>query len=317
MSATMTTIGGLIKSRETYHPESQERKQCDDLLQVFKAFTFTGADYEDYVDPTREFTAMAGSASLFLKKEEQVGRSKFILLRTVAAQVDFMLKNGYSPHLVKIHEVQAAQVPLEDPKRKYEVYHLYTLMERLEGDLAEHSQRFSKLEWAAFAIQLGCTEAIAVLRVQLCPRDLKTRNVVWKKLDESDQTAGQKLQDFDYWKYKIGEQEFYIPRLNYLIKFCDYSLWAPMTNEFDDFTLESAADCVQKWLMGFSGITLEDAKKLFPAPEGSENKILDVVIDGEELSTPFDITTRNLKKHTEEMEEVPLKPSSMIFKEIE
>lgn len=295
-------VSELLK---TYHQELPEKNNAEELLQIFKSYSWYKTEYDDFVSYDTKFTAEALSGENFIKKDSAVGRSKIIFLRTVAAQVNFMLDHNYTPHLVRVHDVQAVQYPIDHPNRSLFCYNVYTLMERLEGDLDRHAPIVSKTYWTAFAIQCASTEALAVLRMHLTPRDLKGRNIVWKKLDSSDKVRGEKLQDYEYWRYKIGGEDFYIPRLDYLVKFCDYSDWSPLSNQFDNIDRETANQCIDGWLVGKN--TLEEARQLFVYP-GSGHKILDVVIDEETLSIPFpnsfEISTKRID---EELKDFPMK----------
>lgn len=101
------------------------------------------------------------------------------------------------------------------------------LMELLDGDLEELWPSLTDKQKAALTIQQICLDNLLHNRFKLIIGDDKLRNIFYKKIDAQVTFRGQKVQDYDYLRYTIGSQAFYIPvkEVPYLLKRGDYDQW--------------------------------------------------------------------------------------------
>lgn len=103
----------------------------------------------------------------------------------------------------------------------------FTLMPERSGSLESlvWKKAISNAEYTAYRIQF--VHATTILDRYACrTHDEKNRNKLYHPLSPEDKLRGQRLQDYDFWLYRIGDDSFYIPKQRYVLEFCDYGRWA-------------------------------------------------------------------------------------------
>ncbi len=139
-------------------------------------------------------------------------------------------------------------------------------MELLDGDIEKLYLQMDPIKQSAIMLQ-ACSAIKKLNQFCITVCDFKTRNIFYKKLE--DQTfKGKRLADYDYWKYTIEGNDFYIPRMDILIKLGDYDQWT--TTLFTDHPSVSAGSAF------YSAKKLSGLKVMFPPPADSNARILDM-----------------------------------------
>lgn len=146
-------------------------------------------------------------------------------------------------------------------------------MELLDGDLEMKFFEFPEMKRLAIEIQC-CSAREKLKEYQTEVSDFKLRNVFWKKICESDQFRGQRIQDFDFWKYTLEGHDFYLPKIDELIKLGDYDSWT--TTLFEDSETPKHPSSFLTSLCLKHQKTIEELKKLFPKPQDEKAKILEM-----------------------------------------
>lgn len=143
------------------------------------------------------------------------------------------------------------------------------IMEKLDGDLTKLSTEEYKKNNMIFQIQIAATlHLLETLKIEAA--DLKARNILYKKLDETDLYKEQKLINYDYWKYKIETHTFYLPRPLYLIKLADFDSWD--VKMFNPYAPKGR-------LLEWSDPLFQEPEKfatIFPKPDIDESKIIQI-----------------------------------------
>lgn len=140
------------------------------------------------------------------------------------------------------------------------------LMPRMEGDLkALKAAGLSVVEEAAIEVVRLATEAF-LNKQGIEPFDMKDINILTRPLTSEDGFQGKHILRYDYLKYTIGSETYYLPVSRHLITLCDYDKWKPTQVE-QNFT-------------GSLGERLKRAPKLlaeiekFKIPPAEQSRIL-------------------------------------------
>lgn len=143
-----------------------------------------------------------------------------------------------------------------------------TLMEKIDGDLRKrHTQKT-----LADKIQLASACFIMDQVFNTLIEDHEDYNIFYKILTDSDTFQGKKLIDFDYWLYKIGNDAFYIPKPDYILKLGDYDDWSVCSAQRERI---NPVEFLRVYLGGEDN--LEEARETFKKPSGvDDNRILDM-----------------------------------------
>ncbi len=96
-------------------------------------------------------------------------------------------------------------------------------MELLDGDLEKLYPLMESIKQSAVMIQAH-SALIKLNQFCITVCDFKPRNIFYKKLG-NETFKGERLADYDYWKYTIKGDDFYLPRMDILIKLGDYDQW--------------------------------------------------------------------------------------------
>ena len=184
-----------------------------------------------------------------------------------------IVNQGLTPHLTPVEnffKVPGIQHPfgVSQHWREHQCY----VMEKLAGEFPDIPKAiddvYPGLQEDVFHVQLGATlHLLKKLRVKVV--DFKGRNILYKKLDETDLYGGKRLIDFDYWKYQVDSYTFYVPRPKYLIKLVDYDSWA-----MDMFTI-NPKDSYLKWDQ-FLSKSPKELAAIFSKPDIEESKIIEI-----------------------------------------
>lgn len=103
------------------------------------------------------------------------------------------------------------------------------------GDLkALKENGLSVTEEAAIEVVRLATESFLNFK-GIEPFDMKDINILTQPLTREDYFQGKRILDYDYLKYTIGSENYYLPVGNHLITLCDYDKWKP-TQVKQDFT---------------------------------------------------------------------------------
>lgn len=165
-----------------------------------------------------------------------------------------------------------------------------TVMEKLEGDLEAYSDKNRNIYMAQqhnpfdlYDLQTIFTVRMIAKNHGLTRLDPKYRNVFYKKLTEEDTFKGKKLIEYDYWKYRICEQEFYIPKTDLLIKLGDYDMWQvtecpPNSDEISAAKEEKFQSTFQDVRIGrtLTKITSPQFLEKYAKPKDENARILDM-----------------------------------------
>ncbi len=108
-------------------------------------------------------------------------------------------------------------------------------MPRKEGDLKALKQRgLSVIEEAAIEVQRVATEAL-LNAYGIEPEDIKDINILTQPLKLEDCFQGKRISVYDYLKYTIESQSYFLPRGGHIITLCDYDKWT-MTSVKKDYS---------------------------------------------------------------------------------
>ncbi len=198
-----------------------------------------------------------------------------------------------TPHLAKVYALHKTGITINPPsfsarlsspsttlfereERRYDINksnflldrHI-AVMERLEGDL--------KYEWLGserpiYQIQLLFTDMVLRKHFDVLIRDDHLGNICYKMLSKEDYFRGKRLIDFDYWKYRIQDRDFYLPRPNLLIKRVDYDMWS-IGSSFKEFTSDRVESMLQRERLGTKNP--DEFAQRFKKPSDPNAKILD------------------------------------------
>lgn len=184
-----------------------------------------------------------------------------------------IVNHGLTPHLTPVEnffKVPGNQSPF-DVQQHFREHQCY-VMEKLTGEFPDIPQDSDDsdpaLQEDIYEVQLASTlHLLKKLRVGVV--DYKGRNILYKKLDDTDLYRGERLIDFDFWKYKVESYAFYVPRPKFLIKLVDYDSWT-----IEMFNLNSKTSYL-KWDQ-FLSKGLEKLAVLFCKPDVEESKIIEI-----------------------------------------
>ena len=194
------------------------------------------------------------------------------------------LVDSKTPHLTYVHDIHQITVQnrlsdlidgsgnlVVNPRYQPEDV-IVVAMELMEGNLDSILPSSTETEKLVFTIQRIFTAAL-LNRHGVQPSDLKTRNVLIRKLTANDYFNGKRMIDYGYWKYRFGNIEAYLPRPKYLIKLTDYDEWAVSINEegqsnLAPFRMESHLKRIKPNC---------DLSSLFPKPKSPSATVLDVI----------------------------------------
>lgn len=116
-------------------------------------------------------------------------------------------------------------------------------MELMGGDLKDlRKRRLSMVELAVIEVQRIATENFLYGK-GIYISDIKDINVLFKKLSPEDNLNNKLLLKADFWKYRIGNSDYYLPKIDYLIKLCDFDEWVqlptpPSEKDYEQIMLE-------------------------------------------------------------------------------
>lgn len=239
---------------------------------------------ETYLDPIR--IGNGGQGIVFrvrLASTSAIRAVKISFLldhNPVFPTLKYIQNQDLTPHLTRIEDffkVERSESPFDTAHqgclltvhRTSPVSNGCYVMEYMEGDLSKLTD-VEALQWKVFTIQQAATiQVLDQFRVSI--GDYQTRNILYKKLDESDTYKGKRLIDFDFWKYTIEEHAFYVPRPNYLIKFADYDSWA-----VEMFSGKKKSRYPAWFEIPGMASSFHSFSKLFSKPAVEDNKIIEI-----------------------------------------
>jgi hypothetical protein len=201
-----------------------------------------------------------GSAMVYSVLEKASGKLKAYKIgdrgidRPIEIFINYLLEDEHTPHLTRIEGTFISRSALSrkpeaypqqrlanpaltveeferlDPVFKKEVFsdcfsyaaskkQNITLMEILEGNLRNEGYTLAQ------AIQLCTTLNLLSNGFDIITSDQKPKNVFYKTITAEDVFRGKRLIDYDYWHYRLGDHDFYIPRQEKLVKLGDYDQW--------------------------------------------------------------------------------------------
>ena len=189
-----------------------------------------------------------------------------------------------------------------DPKTRQDIYaydspsyplqncHI-TLMEVLEGSLRKDGYTLAQ------RIQLETTLNMLRKVFGFIEHDQKPKNVFFKRLTEDDFFKGQRLMDFDFWHYRLGNDHFYIPRQEVIVKLGDYDGWSCSLGDITEEKMSALIKQIPRYdaegvrRFNLRQEMLDEAKVLFKKPENAHAKILDMMpeVDRYEISHRDDV----------------------------
>lgn len=268
-----------------YYDATQSRPMCSNaiLKKIYKREKRIGAGGEGEVLKITD------------QKTQQVRAFKIShvaqMSPEVIAVVNFILDQEISPHLTRVFKVlkipstrniaetnkefdkaEADNFVKENKDDEKPLIKMGYEMELLDGDLEEIQNGLTEQEEMAIAIQVASVHCILNQHFETHVLDDKSRNILYKRLDETITFNGHKLIDCDYWKYTFEGKEFYIPKQKYFVKLGDYDSW--VCDLFDS----NAKNTVQHSPLQQLGarIDLNKAAELFKKPDDPKAKILDM-----------------------------------------
>ncbi len=120
-----------------------------------------------------------------------------------------------------VSELNSSFVQEPRKKSKNGQWAYLTEMELMEGNLKELKQtkKLSPLEEAVIEVQRIAVEAF-LYKKGITISDVKDINVLWQTLPDNDPKRR-----CNYWMYRIGSEEYYLPPIKYWIKLCDFDHW--------------------------------------------------------------------------------------------
>jgi hypothetical protein len=125
-------------------------------------------------------------------------------------------------------------VPPRTYQKKVRWAYVYS-MPLKAGDLKKiKDEGLSVVEEAAIEVVRVATEAFLNSR-GIEPFDMKDINILTRPLTAEDSFRKKHILKYDYLKYTIGSQSYYLPVGKHLITLCDYDKWKP-TQVKKDFT---------------------------------------------------------------------------------
>ena len=209
----------------------------------------------------------------------------------VAEIISSILKEGQSLHLTKIHEIFSVECLLFEPlagkkqqmgffDEKYQPENNRTfprrafLLELLDGDLqALYGKGFIQEPRTrlAFKVQILSVQLILDIRGVRPHEPSKYRNILYKQVGPDDVFEGNQIRDFDFWKYVFGKHEFYLPRMEYLIKLSDYDSWITGATE----TKLDSEDFFENYFQ-VDSLCIQDFQECFKKPEDPNAKVLEM-----------------------------------------
>lgn len=144
-------------------------------------------------------------------------------------------------------------------------------MELLEGDIEKFYPELSPAQQMAIMIQAySAMEKLNQYRTDVS--DFKLRNIFYKTL--GDETfKGKRMADYDYWKYTLSGHDFYVPRMEILIKLGDYDGWS--TTLFTENPDGGHGNAIEL-LASSKEKSIEELKEMFPVPTDPTAKILEM-----------------------------------------
>ncbi|MCH9757391.1 MAG: hypothetical protein K0U37_09405 [Gammaproteobacteria bacterium] len=175
-----------------------------------------------------------------------------------------------------------------------------TLMEILEGDLRRYGYTLAQ------KIQLmSVLNILSVCGVKV--EDQKPKNVFFKKLSSEDTFQGECLENFDFWLYRLGEEHFYIPKQEILIKLGDYDPWSCSAHDKKDITEEEMRTLLRNVsnILTFPKLKypfmekgeIEEARQLFSTPPPPGKTVLNMMQGIEKLKESVDVLGEKVDEH--------------------
>lgn len=152
----------------------------------------------------------------------------------------------------------------EFPKEEIET-NLGILMERANGTM-----RNLKMT-DAFEVQIWSIEELFKRKYGIIPLDTGAPNMFYKTVTEEDVFRGEHLMDYPYWKYKIDDYVFYVPRQDKLIMLGDFGMFS-VIDESENYDTKGSEE-INKRLS-------ELFEKFGQLPEGiTEDQVLDMTFE--------------------------------------
>lgn len=100
------------------------------------------------------------------------------------------------------------------------------------GDLKALKENLSVTEEAAIEVVRLATESFLNVK-GIEPFDMKDINILTRPLSREDYFQGKRILDYDYLRYTIGSEKYYLPVGKHLITLCDYDQWKPSHIKLD------------------------------------------------------------------------------------
>jgi hypothetical protein len=202
------------------------------------------------------------------------------------AVINHLLDTNLTPHFVRIHRILRIKAnfnPLDmfetSSSKKFikinkdypERWCSVLEMELMEGDLTHYPRALSPREEQAIKIQYR-SAAAKLNRFCTDCNDSKFSNILYKDLG-NETFQGKLLADYDFVKYAIGENVFFIPKADFImIKICDYDEFR--TTLFAEQPIQDSSNTYPS--LKLKNLSIEELKEMFPAPTDPDAKILDM-----------------------------------------
>jgi len=107
--------------------------------------------------------------------------------------------------------------------KKRDSTHNYTFMQRIDGSINKLFPMNDPVDENAVAIQV--LHAIATYQtLKISHNDLHFGNIMFERITPATMWKGERLVDYDFFEYIIGETSIYIPRTRILVKIADFGL---------------------------------------------------------------------------------------------
>jgi hypothetical protein len=234
-------------------------------------------NYKVPILPVQEILNQEGSY------QDKPSRGPKYIAGLITTVVQDVLSRELSPHLCRIDEsfnkvvTRSGKASLQNG----------VLMELLDGDLhdlfgAEAFQDLRGLNRVALEVQRASVSWILESFYGTEAKDVHDANIFFKRLEDSDCFKGKKMSSYEYWKYRVNDDEFYIPCPPVLIKLGDFDRWVanikPVKGQdgFDMIgrryprTAERYFNCVSS--------SLEEYREMFKKPDVDDCLILDMTV---------------------------------------
>ncbi len=192
---------------------------CDQSSMVFGVESFKTGEKSviKITDVFPPFEVLSKIKAIW-EKEESIHLTETVLLGKIQVRSGAYLQSEYTGG--------GFVVPPRSTQKKERWAYVYS-MPLKAGDLKALKEKgLSVTEEATIEVVRVATEAFLYCQ-GIEPFDLKDINILTKPLTVEDFFRGKQILDYDYLKYTIESESYYLPVGKHLITLCDYDQWRP------------------------------------------------------------------------------------------